>query len=150
VLYSTDYPAGQELATLLVGCKGISSFVFGLWDYQDQFSGGPNEVFFLNAVDYALDPYSCNTNAPPVASCLDVTVSADANCQANANVDNGSYDPDGDVPLTISQSPPGPYSVGITAVTLTVDDGNCGSDQCTATVTVADSVVRWRNSHVRC
>lgn len=75
-------------------------------------------------------------NLPPVAMCQDVTVSAVFNCEADASIDNGSYDPDGD-PITITQDPPGPYSVGITSVTLTVDDG-LATSQCTANVTVVD------------
>lgn len=77
-------------------------------------------------------------NQPPVAICQDVTVEADENCQGNASIDNGSYDPDGD-PITIVQSPAGPYNLGSTTVTLTVTD-TCGvSDSCTATVTVVDT-----------
>ncbi len=76
-------------------------------------------------------------NAPPVALCTDVTVSAGADCTANASIDNGSFDPDGD-PITLSQSPPGPYAVGQTKVTLTVTDALGLSSQCAATVTVVD------------
>ena len=66
-----------------------------------------------------------------------MTVSADDNCQADAGIDNGSYDPDGD-PLTIQQEPEGPYELGETEVTLTVTDPFGESDSCTATVTVVD------------
>lgn len=76
-------------------------------------------------------------NQPPVAVCQDVEVAADPGlCSAEASVDAGSYDPDGD-PLTLTQAPPGPYPVGDTLVTLTVDDGE-DSDSCQATVTVVD------------
>ncbi len=80
-------------------------------------------------------PGSCNT--PPIAIAQDVTVSADENCQASASVDNGSFDPDKD-PITLSQSPPGPYSLGATPVTLTVEDSKGASDKDTAIVTVID------------
>jgi hypothetical protein len=76
-------------------------------------------------------------NQPPVAQCQDVTVPADADCQGDASIDNGSFDPDGD-PITLDQSPPGPYPLGTTLVTLTVTDDQGGSDTCTATVTVVD------------
>ncbi|MCH8990911.1 MAG: HYR domain-containing protein, partial [Acidobacteria bacterium] len=77
-------------------------------------------------------------NAPPEASCTDVTVSADGNCVANASIDDGSFDPDGD-PITLVQAPPGPYPLGQTLVTLTVTDDKGASDQCQATVTVVDN-----------
>ncbi|MCZ6698240.1 MAG: hypothetical protein O7D94_04840, partial [Planctomycetota bacterium] len=79
-------------------------------------------------------------NTPPDAMCQDVTVSADGNCQgavAPGDVDNGSSDPDGD-PITLSLNPSGPYSLGDTMVTLTVEDDNKSSDTCTATITVVD------------
>ncbi|MCP4566428.1 MAG: HYR domain-containing protein, partial [FCB group bacterium] len=76
-------------------------------------------------------------NAPPVAICQNVTVNADANCEANASIDNGSYDPDGD-PVTIVESPVGPYALGITTVTLIITDDNGAADTCQSTVTVVD------------
>jgi hypothetical protein len=80
-------------------------------------------------------------NAPPVALCQDVTVAADASCQgivAPADVDNGSFDPDGG-PITLALMPPGPYSLGDTSVDLTVTDDNGDFDSCSATVTVIDT-----------
>jgi len=78
-------------------------------------------------------------NSPPVAVCTDQTVIADETCTADADVDAGSFDPDGD-PITLFQSPPGPYPVGDTVVTLTVTDDKGASDSCMATVTVVDVV----------
>jgi hypothetical protein len=74
-------------------------------------------------------------NLPPVAVCQDVTVVAGPDGTADADVDGGSYDPDGD-PITIEQNPPGPYSAGETVVTLTVTDPYGLSDSCSATVRV--------------
>ncbi|MCX4245027.1 vWA domain-containing protein [Paraliomyxa miuraensis] len=86
-------------------------------------------------------PEECSTfkiNAPPVAKCEDVTVSADAMCQAEADVDAGSFDPDGcPGPLECQADPPGPYALGDTPVTLTCSDG-LDTSQCEATVTVID------------
>jgi len=79
----------------------------------------------------------CPKNQRPVAVCQDVTVPADDQCQASADVNGGSSDPDGD-PITISASPAGPHSLGTTQVTLTVTDDKGASDTCTATVTVVD------------
>ncbi len=76
-------------------------------------------------------------NYPPIAQCRDVTVSADANCEAMASIDDGSYDTDGD-PITLGQSPPGPYALGTTLVTLTVTDDRGLTDNCTGYVTVVD------------
>ncbi len=79
-------------------------------------------------------------NFPPVAVCQNVTVNADEYCEANVTpgqVDNGSYDPDG-YPITLSLDPPGPFQLGETTVTLTVEDNSGETDQCTATVTVVD------------
>jgi hypothetical protein len=82
---------------------------------------------------------SCATpNRVPVALCHDVTVPADSNCQANASINNGSSDPDGD-PLTITQTPAGPYPKGTTTVLLTVKDPRGATAQCMATVTVVDT-----------
>jgi len=81
---------------------------------------------------------------PPIALCHDVTVPTDPGvCQAaNASIDNGSFDPDtaafGDT-ITLSQAPPGPYSLGgPTNVTLTVTDNLNKAAQCSGTVTVVD------------
>ncbi|MGZ5445786.1 MAG: choice-of-anchor Q domain-containing protein [Thermoanaerobaculia bacterium] len=79
-------------------------------------------------------------NQPPVAECRNVTVAADADCLGHvsaADVDDGSFDPDGD-PITLTLDPPGPYPLGVTNVTLTVTDDGDLSDNCPATVTVVD------------
>ncbi|MBT8207528.1 MAG: DUF5011 domain-containing protein, partial [Acidimicrobiia bacterium] len=75
-------------------------------------------------------------NQPPVAVCQDVTVATGAVCSADADVNNGSSDPDGD-PITLTPDPTSPYPLGATEVSLTVDDGSA-SDSCIATVTVED------------
>jgi hypothetical protein len=74
-------------------------------------------------------------NQAPEALCQDVTVAADATCTADASIDAGSYDPDGD-PITLTQDPPGPYTIGDTIVELTVEDDEGLTDTCLATVTV--------------
>src|SRR5688572_24879546 len=79
----------------------------------DPINEGPACARLLESWSITID-YS--TNQAPVAVCQDVTVAADANsCTANASIDNGSSDPDGD-PLTPTQDPPGPYPVGTTEV----------------------------------
>lgn len=83
--------------------------------------------------------FSVSVNRPPVALCQNVTVSTTPGlCTAPANVDNGSFDPDVDDTITLVQSPPSPYSLGTTGVTLTVTDDNGAQDMCSAIVTVED------------
>ncbi len=76
-------------------------------------------------------------NTPPVAQCQNRQVPAGPSCTADASIDNGSFDSDGD-PITLIQDPPGPYPLGSTEVTLTVTDDKGASSQCIATVTVVD------------
>ena len=72
-------------------------------------------------------------NDPPVALCQNIEVFADTNCQGTGSVNNGSYDPeDGNVHgvdgVTITQAPGGPYGIGVTQVTLTIEDSNGETD----------------------
>ena len=90
-----------------------------------------------NSSDGSFTVTVLSSNQPPVAAAQDVTLSADAGCQATASVDDGSFDPDGDA-ITVTQEPPGPYALGDTSVTLTVTDSNGASDTASATVTVVD------------
>ena len=77
-------------------------------------------------------------NQPPVATCRDVTVATDPGlCTATANIDGGSSDPDGE-PITLAQSPPGPFGLGQTEAALTVTDGAALFDSCKANVKVVD------------
>jgi parallel beta-helix repeat protein len=95
---------------------------------------------FLNTSEFSQCLRVTSANHPPVAICRNVTVAADANCQAHVTanqVDNGSFDPDGD-PITFSLSPPGPYPVGVRSVTLIVVDSSGASNTCSATITVLD------------
>ncbi len=90
-----------------------------------------------------IDNGPCSSNTPPVAVCQNVTVAADKNCQAMvtaAEVNNGSTDPEGNE-ISLSISPEGPYNLGVTNVTLTVDDGNGETATCEATVTVYDDIL---------
>ncbi|MCB0533908.1 MAG: choice-of-anchor D domain-containing protein [Lewinellaceae bacterium] len=83
-------------------------------------------------------------NQPPVATCMDITVSADGICEGTAvaeDFDNGSSDPDlGDV-ISFSVSPAGPYPLGATAVVLTVTDQGGLTSTCDATITVEDNTL---------
>jgi len=76
---------------------------------------------------------------PPNAICQSQTVPTDPGvCSASsASIDNGSNDPFGQ-PITVSETPTPPYSLGATLVTLSVTDPDGLSDSCSATVTVED------------
>jgi hypothetical protein len=75
---------------------------------------------------------------PPVANCASVVVPADSYCVAHASIDAGSYHPDG-YPLTLLQSPRGPYPLGTNLVTLTAIDPYGASNSCSALVVVLDT-----------
>jgi hypothetical protein len=79
----------------------------------------------------------------PVAVCQDIDVYLDATGNASivaADVDGGSTDACGIDNLTIDISSFTCANVGANTVTLTVTDNNGNSDQCTATVTVMDTI----------
>jgi hypothetical protein len=68
-----------------------------------------------------------------------VTVATDLGlCSTvSGSINNGSSDPDGDS-ITLTQTPPGPYQVGTTAVKLTVTDSQNLSASCNGNITVVD------------
>jgi hypothetical protein len=86
---------------------------------------------------------AADTN-PPTAICQDITVQLDAAGNAMivaADVDNGSFDPEGPVTLSIDIDT---FTCADTAaavvVTLTVTDGAGNVDTCTSNVTVEDNL----------
>jgi len=81
----------------------------------------------------------CST-LPPKAFCQNRTVPTDPGVctAANISINNGSFDPGGG-PITLAQSPAGPYSLGATLVTLTATESDNLFDSCQATVTVVDT-----------
>jgi hypothetical protein len=77
----------------------------------------------------------------PDALCTPGTAPTDFNLCSTAfvSVNNGSFDTDGES-VTLSQSPPGPYPLGVTPVTLLVTDTSAdhATATCSSTVTVKD------------
>ena len=89
-------------------------------------------------------------NAAPTVICQNVSVDADSGlCTAvvtPAQVDNGSFDPNGDG-INLSLEPAGPYAEGVTVVDLIVDDGWL-ADTCQASITVTKPVTAVPEGHV--
>ena len=134
-----DYSLAWQQALFLYMTMGTSvrdAFIQALADYP-VCAAGQCMRFAGDETLKVVPVLARRTNDPPVATCDDVTVGADANCEANASIDDGSYDPDGD-PITLSQDPAGPYPLGPTLVTLNVSDDHGWVSTCTATVTVVD------------
>lgn len=77
---------------------------------------------------------------PPVARCQNRTVPTDASiCTAsNVSVDNGSFDPTPGGSVALTQTPPNPYPLGSTPVTLRATDLDGLFQTCSAQVTVQD------------
>ncbi|HEX8090098.1 MAG TPA: S8 family serine peptidase [Blastocatellia bacterium] len=123
--YSFSVPAGQQ------------TFVVIVYDVPPGLATPSGSTYTLNVSGGCIG--ACTTpNQVPVAKCKNVTVSAGGDCTANASINDGSFDPDGDS-LTITQSPAGPYPKGSTPVLLTVSDPRGATTQCTSTVTVVDT-----------
>ncbi|MDY7231462.1 HYR domain-containing protein [Hyalangium rubrum] len=132
---------GSVLASLTLGTVPAGSAeVFVVVDDNGSGTGRETECREDNNTASATVDLTCSpANVPPVALCQNVTVNADAQCQASASVDNGSHDPDQQPgPFSVSQSPNGPFGLGSHNVTLTANDG-ADSAQCVGTVTVVDT-----------
>jgi len=111
----------------------VTTFFTGLIDEVEIFDR-PLSASEIQSIFNAGSAGKCKNRAP-VAVCQDVTVTAGSSGTANASIDNGSFDPDGD-PITITQSPEGPYAIGQTTVRLTVEDNDHASSSCQAVVAV--------------
>jgi hypothetical protein len=100
--------------------------------------GGATNTYTLQVPSCA---FNCSVYPLPIALVQNVTVQASTGGgTASANINNGSNDPDGG-PITITQSPAGPYPQGNTTVTLTVTNEVGAFAQATATVTVTEPAV---------
>jgi hypothetical protein len=121
--YSFDLPAGS------------SQFAVNV---NDVAPNAPTNSQYTLVVQNACLGDCAPPNHPPVAKAAAVTVAAGPACTADASVDDGSSDADGE-PLTFVQSPAGPYALGTTSpVLLTVTDPKGAFGQATGAVTVLD------------
>jgi hypothetical protein len=141
---SGSEPPGAGFADLdygdYTGLAFRNGALFPIWADNSN-STGDNPAGALSTMDIYTARVTVDVNEAPVAICRDVARFANAMCLAPvapAEVDNGSFDPDGD-PLTFSLAPPGPFGLGSTPVTLTVTDTVGHASTCTATVSVSDN-----------
>ena len=75
----------------------------------------------------------------PVAKCRNISVTAGPAGSADASIDDGSFSPVPGRTITLSQAPPGPYSLGDTLVTLTATDTTAAASRCTGTATAVSA-----------
>jgi len=118
---------------------GHYNLVGRFWGSADFDPGG--DIYQLTATGHALwgDPFFARyavSNDGPVAQCQTVSAEAGPGCVSAASIDAGSYDPDEGQggSLTLQQSPPSPYGLGVTPVTLTAIDAEGATAFCTADV----------------
>ena len=109
-------------------------------DTQGQVSSTPTTAGFTDVSAGGFHSVALiNANRPPVARCRNVIVAAGDRCEAEASINDGSFDPDDGDTLTLIQSPAGPYALGETVVTLIATDRHGASSECQAMVTVFDN-----------
>ena len=79
----------------------------------------------------------------PTAICQDLTIQLDASGSASitaAQVDNGSYDDNCNITMSLSQTDFDCDDIGANSVTLTVTDDGGNVSTCTATITVENNI----------
>jgi len=150
-----DFKGHSFVFNELAGIDVVSFIASQGWNSHDDFAAGKEPVSSGEAVAFGLDviPISVgasecdtvtqvvvgeDTPSPPVALCRAVSVAADATCVASASVDAGSYSATAGNSVTLTQSPAGPYAIGVTPVTLTATDSNGKTATCSGSVEVRD------------
>ncbi len=117
--------AGSDPTGITVGADG------NLWYTETD----PGKLAMLPVSSQACPDH----NLPPVAHCQNTTVNTDAGAcsAATASINDGSFDPDGNLVSTV-QTPAGNFSLGNTAATLTLTDSDAAVSSCDGQVTVQD------------
>lgn len=81
---------------------------------------------------------------PPAALCQNIFIELDANGMATiqaSDIDNGSFDNCGSINTAVSMSTFTCNNLGNNDVTLTITDANGNTSECTAVVTVTDTIL---------
>jgi hypothetical protein len=137
---STDYLAdpGNSLPSISYGVSANAGTGITFVVHDLNAGASSNSPYTLTFPSCTVTPAG-SVNHPPTAVAQNVTVTAaTVGGTAAANINNGSSDPDVGDTITLTQTPPGPYPVGVTSVILTVTDSKGAKAQATANVTVLD------------
>jgi hypothetical protein len=135
-----EYKAGEDTYERLLGDRNR-------WGDFSATQVDPNDRHLWTIQEYAAADNSWGTywarvgNDPPDALCRDISREAGPGCAVTigaADIDAGSFDPDGDT-LSCVPSSTGPLT-GTASVTLTCTDTPGATDSCIATVTVVDTL----------
>lgn len=149
-----NIPFGQSQVNVFFGAPTASDNCGGITTNCTPVSGSAfalgTNIVTCTAIDSSANTNSCSfhvivlslpaPNQPPVALCSNITVNADANCQATVSalaVDAGSFDSDGTI-TSRSLNPAVPFTVGTNNITLTVVDDQSASNSCNAQIIVVD------------
>jgi hypothetical protein len=135
---SANYLAdpGSSSATQVYGVSANAGTGITLVVHDVNVTPGSNSPYTLT-IPGCIFTAAGSVNHPPTAVAQNVTVTAaTVGGTAAANINNGSSDPDAGDTITLTQTPPGPYPVGVTSVILTVTDSKGAKAQATANVTV--------------
>ncbi|MCX2682066.1 T9SS type A sorting domain-containing protein [Galbibacter sp. EGI 63066] len=142
---SGNYSLIDTSPAINAGDSGLYTTAGGNLANDVDLAGNPRVDDFANngVIDMGAYEYQGEENTPPVANCQDITVTLDANGEVSIiaeDIDNGSYDDEGPVILSIDRTDFDCDDLGEQTVTLTVEDQNGATTTCEATVTVEDNL----------
>ena len=133
--YAADPGGSGELTTFSFKVAGGGQ-PFAIDVAEVNAGGGVGTVYDLTVSGTCYG--SCDPpNRVPIAKAKNVTAAAGELCVADASIDDGSADADGDA-ITVVQAPPSPYTLGTTSVLLTATDPKGAFSEAIGEVTVLD------------